>query len=116
MGGNQCFVVRSRKNIERITPLDTLPSTFLESAELPFKDISEKSGVSVNSIYQLKCIMDIYKKDTFTSQELSEEFGNSLRSMNRIIEKLELAGYIEVVGKKIIGKAGRPSRILKLHI
>ncbi len=116
MGGNQCFVVRNRKNIERITPLENALSTQTDPDALPFKEISENSGVSVNSIYQLKCIMDIYKKDTFTSLELSEEFGNSLRSMNRIIEKLELAGYVEVTGKKIIGKAGRPSRILKLLI
>ncbi len=36
--------------------------------------------------------------------------------MNRIIEKLENAGYVDITGKKIVGKAGRPSRILKLKI
>ncbi len=115
MGGNQCFVVYDRNRMERITPLDKATGN-ISPLDLSFKDISEKSGVSINSIYQLKCIMDIYKKATFTSLELSEEFGNSLRSMNRIIERLEQAGYIEMVGKKIVGKAGRPSRILKLLI
>ncbi|SCX92664.1 hypothetical protein [Alkaliphilus peptidifermentans] len=115
MGGNQCFVVYDRNRMERITPFDRSNSS-ISPLDLPLKDISEKSGVSINNIYQLKCIMDIYKKSTFTSLELSEEFGNSLRSMNRIIERLEQAGYIEVVGKKIVGKAGRPSRILKLLI
>ena len=116
MGGNQCFVVYDRKRIERITPLDKASNNNLSPLYLPYKDISEKSGVSINNIYRLKCIIDIYKKNTFTSLELSEEFGNSLRSMNRIIEKLEQAGYIEVVGKKIVDNAGRPSRILKLLI
>ncbi len=115
MGGNQCFVVYDRNRMERITPLDKGTGN-ISPLDLSFKDVSEKSGVSINNIYQLKCIMDIYKKATFTSLELSEEFGNSLRSMNRIIERLEQAGYIEVVGKKIVGKAGRPSRILKLLI
>ena len=115
MGGNQCFVVYDRNRMERITPFDKANSN-ISPLDLSFKDVSEKSGVSINNIYQLKCIMDIYKKSTFTSLELSEEFGNSLRSMNRIIERLEQAGYIEMVGKKIVGKAGRPSRILKLLI
>lgn len=115
-GGDQCYVVYDRKHMERIKPLDRVSEDALPPMDTTFKDISENSGVSVNNIYQIKCIMDIYKKDTFTSLELSEEFGNSLRSMNRIIEKLEQAGYIEVTGKKIVGKAGRPSRILKLLI
>ncbi|WP_026476822.1 hypothetical protein [Alkaliphilus transvaalensis] len=116
MGGNQCFVVYDRKQMERITPLDRANNSDISPLDLSYKDVSEKSGISINNIYRLKCIMDIYKKDTFTSLELSEEFRNSLRSMNRIIERLEQAGYIEVVGKKIVGKAGRPSRILKLLI
>lgn len=116
MGGDQCFVVYDRKHMERIKPLDRVNNDKLPQLDTTFKEISEKSGVSVNNIYQLKCIMDIYKKDQFTSHELSEEFGNSLRSMNRIIEKLENAGYIDITGKKIVGKAGRPSRILKLKI
>lgn len=115
MGGNQCFVVYDKNKMDRVTPLekntDTKP-TYVYN----FKGISEASGISVNNIYQLKSIMDIYKKDTFTSLELSKEFGNSLRSMNRMIEKLELAGYIEIVGKRIVGKAGRPSRVLKIKI
>lgn len=114
IGGNQCFVVYNKKRMERITPLDKADSSNISLLDHSYKDISEKSGVSINNIYRLKCIADIYKKDVFTSLELSEEFGNSLRSMNRIIEKLEKAGYIQIVGKKILGKAGRPSRILKL--
>lgn len=114
MGGNQCFVVYSKSRMERITQLKQILD--LPVSDLPFKEISEKSGISVNNIYRLKCIMDIYKKDTFTSHELCDEFGNSLRSMNRIVERLEQAGYIKVIGRKIIGKAGRPSRILKLLI
>lgn len=117
MGGNQCFVVYDRKRLERITALDkVVENEPASSLELPFKEISEKSGVSINNIYKLKSIMDLYKTDTFTSLELAQEFGNSLRSMNRMIERLEHAGYIDVVGSKIIGKAGRPSRILRVGI
>lgn len=114
MGGNQCFIVFEKNKMQRLTPLDKGKKQ--SNNDYNFKDIAEKSGLSLNNIYQFKSIMDIYRKDTFTSLELSKEFNNSLRSMNRMIEKLEQAGYIEVVGKRIIGKAGRPSRVLKLLI
>lgn len=115
MGGNQCFIVYEKNRMERVAPLKMINDQD-QLSNYNFKGISEATGISVNNIYQLKSIMDLYKKDTFTGLELSKEFGNSLRSMNRIIEKLEIAGYIEVVGKRVVGKAGRPSRILKLLI
>ncbi len=110
MGGNQGFVVYNRRHMEKITSVHKKTEP---TSDIQFRDISEKSGVSANNIYHLKCLIDLYKKDTFTSHELADEFGNSLRSTNRMIEKLEVAGYVEVIGKKIIGKSGRPSRLLK---
>ena len=115
MGGNQCFIVHHKNKMDRVKPLEK-ETDLIPKNDYNFKGIAEASGLSVNHIYQLKSIMDIYKKDTFTSLELSKEFGNSLRSMNRMIEKLELAGYIDIVGKRVIGKAGRPSRVLRLLI
>lgn len=115
MGGNQCFIVHDKNKMKRVKPLE-YESNIQPKNDYNFKGIAEASNLSVNNIYQLKSIMDIYKKDTFTSLELSKEFGNSLRSMNRMIEKLEVAGYIDIVGKRVIGKAGRPSRVLKLLI
>lgn len=114
MGGNQCFIVYKKNEMSRVLAIEKTDQT--SPSQYNFKSISENSGISVNNIYQIKCIMDMYKKNTFTSLELSKEFGNSLRSMNRLIEKLELAGYVEIIGKRVVGKAGRPSRILKFLI
>ena len=47
------------------------------------------------------------------TKELSEASGLSIRSINRIISKLELSGYCTVVGKKILNDTGRPSRIIQ---
>ena len=54
------------------------------------------------------------KKNRFTSGELAEEFGNTRRSMNRIIEKLEKAGFASVDGTRMMSDTGRPTRIIKL--
>ena len=63
-----------------------------------------------------KNILKIYNIDETTSKELSQLYGITLRSMNRIISKLEENGYVEIIGKKKLSKKGRPSRILRIKL
>ena len=80
-----------------------------------FYKIADESQVSLNKIFQIYNIMEREQKKNFTSKELATKCGISIRSMDRIIEKLENAGYIEIVGKNIITQYGRPSRIIKIN-
>lgn len=114
-GGNQAYIVSDSgrygpilADAEDENPADLITDSI-------FQIISNKTGISINSVYRIHCIKEQSKKDLFTSKELAFEFGTSPRSMNRIIGKLEAGGYITVEGCKIINGAGRPSRILKLH-
>ena len=76
--------------------------------------ISDTSGLSINSIYKLYCIILQNNKNTFTPKELAEYYGVTLRSIYRVIENLEASGHAKIIGKKVIGKSGRPTRIIKL--
>jgi hypothetical protein len=76
--------------------------------------VAEASGISVNSVFKLYSIVSREKKDRFTAKELALLFGVSPRSMNRIIKKLEVAGYAKEVGRKVMSDAGRPSRIISM--
>lgn len=78
-------------------------------------NIAEKSEVSINTIFKLYRIMERLKKDCFTSKELAEHYGMSVRNMNRLLIKLEDAGFAEVVGKRMMRNTGRPSRIIKIN-
>ena len=80
-----------------------------------FYKIADESQVSLNKIFQIYNIIEREQKKNFTSKELATKCGISIRSMDRIIEKLENAGYIEIVGKNIITQYGRPSRIIKIN-
>jgi transcription initiation factor IIE alpha subunit len=85
-------------------------------ADSHYTVVSQATGISINSIYRLHCIKEKLKKDCFTSDELSNEFGNTRRSMNRIIEKLVKAGYAEIDGTRMLSDSGRPTRIIRLKI
>lgn len=78
-------------------------------------NIAEKSQIGVNTIFKLYDIINRYKQDCFTSKELAKIHGISVRNMDRILNKLEEAGFAKVAGKKAAADAGRPSRIMKLY-
>lgn len=110
--GNQAVYVKDGKYSEPILP--KINQEVVSISDPLYKVVSEASGISINNIYRLHCIKEEYKKNLFTSSELAEAFGNSRRSMDRIIEKLERAGYAAVDGKRMMSDIGRPTRIIRL--
>lgn len=81
-----------------------------------FLAVAAATGLSVNTIFKLNSIIEKYKSSVFTINELSLIYGISLRSMYRIIDKLELNGYVKGKGKRIMDGSGRPSRIIQINI
>jgi hypothetical protein len=77
-------------------------------------EIADNSKLSINTVYKIDCIIKQTNKREFTAQELAIELGVTARTANRIVLKLEDAGYLTEVGKHIIESKGRPSRIVKI--
>lgn len=116
-GGNLAFIVYEGKKI--IGPLTNIAQNQEKTEPLideKFLRISEKIGVSINTVFKLHCISEQYGKNDFTIRELAPLFGVTPRTMNRIMEKFETHGYAKIIGKRIIGNSGRPSRIIRLTI
>jgi hypothetical protein len=80
------------------------------------QQIAEKAGVSINTIIRLHNIVSDQAGNIFTPRELSDLFGVTPRTMNRLIEKLENANACFVMGKKASTIGGRPSRIVQVNI
>lgn len=114
--GNQAFIVYNNEMIGPITSDYESPETNTASMlDEKYNTIAEQVNISVNTIFKLHCIIDETNKSSFTSKELSGLLDITPRSVNRILNKLERKGYAEVIGKKIISGAGRPSRIIQLN-
>lgn len=79
-------------------------------------DLSNNTKIGINTLYKLKNIVKMYNIEDTTSRELAQLYGVTLRSMNRILSRLEDHGYVEIVGKKKLSKKGRPSRIIRLKL
>lgn len=70
----------------------------------------------MNSVH--KVLSKVLESDSteFTSKELAMMTGVTIRTMDRIIQKLSDAGYCEVVSEKQMTTHGRPSRILRFYL
>ncbi|MDR3560831.1 MAG: HTH domain-containing protein [Negativicutes bacterium] len=117
LGVDMAFIVYNNKKITgpiKGDPCET--DDAIQKIDEKFLRIAEQAGVSINTIFKLYSIMEQYEQTTFTSMELAELLGVTLRTINRILGKLESCGACAIVGKKIMANSGRPRRIIKLNI
>ncbi|MDT8902602.1 hypothetical protein [Anaeroselena agilis] len=117
LGGNTAFIVYNRN--KTIGPIRTGEETRQKSPNRKIDGnllaISEKSDLSINTIFQLHSILERQGKTRFTAAELASLAGVTPRTMNRILAKLALHGFCIEVGRRVLTK-GRPSRIIELSI
>jgi hypothetical protein len=114
--GNRAYIVYNNETIGPIaSEYQAIENDQEKHLDEQYNKIAKDVTVSINTIFKLHCIIDETRKDTFTSKELSGHLDITPRSVNRILNKLEEKGYAEVIGKKMISNAGRPSRIIKLN-
>jgi hypothetical protein len=114
--GNRAYIVYNNETIGPIaSEYQSIEKDQGKHLDEQYNKIAKDVTVSINTIFKLHCIIDETQKNTFTSKELSGHLDITPRSVNRILNKLEEKGYAEVIGKKMISNAGRPSRIIKLN-
>ncbi|WP_432403288.1 hypothetical protein [Wukongibacter sp. M2B1] len=103
-----------------IGPLDFLVTnkkeTENEVEDRVFLELSRKSSISQSMIYKIYILIEKYKKNTFTSLELSKKLNISQRSTSRLLRKLEDHNMARIVGKKMTGNSGRPSDIYEIKL
>ncbi|MDL2263450.1 hypothetical protein LJC31_02240 [Synergistaceae bacterium OttesenSCG-928-I11] len=78
--------------------------------------ISERTGIGARTLSRLDGILRQYQVMNTTARELADLYGVNIRSMSRILLKLEQEGYVTVVGKEATAKQGRPGRIIRVNL
>ena len=78
--------------------------------------IAEHTGMSVNTVYAIYAFASSKSDGRFASVELAENMNINKRSADRFLRRLEDYGYIKVVGVRMLGKSGRPSRIMRFYL
>lgn len=113
MGGNKAIIC---KNNQFLTPLENSSYTNEGIVDSDIISIAQTSGITINQAVKLIAVLQMAPDKSFTSSELTTLMGYNIRTLNRLLERLELAGYCQIVGKKVLSGAGRPSRIIKFNL
>ena len=94
-----------------LTPLDTGAVPAPDQAAAFF---ARKIQVSTDTLDKIRrCLRS--QGDTLTADQLARGMGITIRSVNRIVSRLEEAGCVTVVGRHSTGK-GRPARVMKIAL
>lgn len=94
-------------------PINNVKRKKKEKIDEKILEIATKTNLNINKILKIYNVVDKYKIDCFTTSELSKYCGISIRSTNRMLNRLEECNYIDIVGKQFPDGAGRPKRIMK---
>lgn len=84
--------------------------------ELHLARISRESGVGVTILRTMARAQTQYGFKTVTSSQLAEMCGMTVNNVNRVVVKLEAAGYAEYAGVLPRNGAGRPKRLIRLKL
>lgn len=112
MGGNRAIICR---NEEFMTPLESVSNNGKELIDTAILGIAQTSGITIHQAFKLLNILQVALDKSFTSAELATLMGYNIRTLNRVLEKLENAGYCNIIGKRALSGAGRPSRVIKFN-
>lgn len=78
------------------------------------QEIAKQCGLSINTLRNMKIALE-KTTNPVTAEELTRVTGLKIRSINRILSKLEDVDCATVVAKETNGK-GRPARVLKINL
>ncbi len=81
-----------------------------------WQQVAAATGLSTGTVAQIAAFTDRIHTDCFTAEELSQALEISRRSADRLLEKLETAGYACVMGREVSGRKGRPARIVQVFL
>lgn len=72
-------------------------------------DLSNRYDISRSHVKQILALIKQRESDIFTSEELAQGLGGSLRNARRLLTKLNTTGGAEILESEETGKRGRPS-------
>ena len=76
-------------------------------------EIASRAQVSINTVYKLSGLVRRSGERDFTSRDIADHLGITVRSSNRLFSRLRESGYVKLVGEKSTGEKGRPIRIFR---
>lgn len=110
-----CYVLDEKKHLYGPVQLkDALLQPETKTSNL--EAISRQTNLGLPTLQKLEQVIRQYKVKNVTATELAFYCSMPLRSMNRLLQRLEDHGYVTIVGKEPQPNSGRPRRVLRINL
>lgn len=80
------------------------------------EEVARKSRLSINTILRIKSVINTLNTNELTTRELATSLQVTNANVNRFLNRLEEAGFAEIIGEKRSLSKGRPSQIYKINL
>ena len=114
-GEGGIFQIDEEEKIQGPLGLEQQLQYSMISFDPKIQTISEKTGLSMESILKIQAIADVRKSYVFDASELAECLGITVRSARRILSKIQAAGLGTVCARESAAKGGRPRALVELN-
>ena len=112
--GTSCAYVVN--NVDKIVgPLTSSHRSPAFNKTKDYSVIAERANVSVGVICKIDTIMRRNGLEYITPTKLAKLYGGNERNLLRILNKLEKAGYVRIIGKEQSSMPGRPGRLIQFN-
>ena len=113
--GTCCYLLDEKQHFFGPLSLNDGPGEKIPSGS-HLEAISRQTNIGLPTLLKIEQTLRQYQVQRFTSTELAFYCGMPLRSMNRLLQRLEEHGYVSQVGKDPQPATGRPRRLLKIDL
>lgn len=109
------FMMDEEKKI--IGPMNDISSLKIinEISTVKLEEIEIKTELSKRYINKLFSLMELYKTNVFSAEELAKHLGISNKSSRRILKKIIDSNYGKILKKEVKLKSGRPKNIVEIN-
>lgn len=113
-GSGGIFEIDEQEKIEGPLGLEQQLQYSMISFDPHIQLLSDKTGLSVESILKIQAIAEVRKSYVFDASELAGCLEISVRSARRILNKIQAAGLGTVCAKESAAGGGRPRALVEL--
>lgn len=112
-GFTQSYVLTKENQV--IGPLDG-QSELATICDLALNEVAEDTHLALFQLQKVSAVLEKLKTDEVIAEDLAVHLSISIRTANRMLNRLHETGYATVIDKKLLHVKGRPPKVYKVDL
>ena len=110
----QSYVLTKENQV--IGPLDGQSLLATTTSDTILNEVAEQTHLALFQLQKISAVLEKLKTDEVIAEDLAAHLSISIRTANRMLNKLHETGYATVLEKKLLHVKGRPPKVYKISL